>query len=154
MCHKLRQTAARVLPQPVRTQLRETINPLTQAWIQSPLAKYLDHQRADVYLISFPRSGRTWLRTMIGTAICQHFDLDRPAPEMIADLWQYNTSIPVIRLDHGAVRLENPDKFKQKKVILLVRNPLDIGVSRYHYKQRPDTMENHVSHTVKQVVHC
>ncbi|MEO0686049.1 MAG: sulfotransferase domain-containing protein, partial [Cyanobacteria bacterium J06649_11] len=60
----------------------------------------------------------------------------------------------MIRLSHSEIRLPNPEKFRQKKVILLVRNPLDIGVSRYHYKQRPGAMTDHASQTVREGVTC
>ncbi|MGK7890702.1 MAG: sulfotransferase domain-containing protein [Leptolyngbyaceae cyanobacterium] len=146
------QTAKTVLPQPVRANLRERLQPAMKQWRRSPLAKYLVHQRADVYLISFPRSGRTWLRTMMGTALCDYFDLERASPELIAELWKQDARIPSICLDHSAIRLNDPDKFRQKKVVLLVRDPLDIGVSMYHFKQRQGELKGHVLQVVKQVV--
>lgn len=140
------------LPQSVKANLLQTLAPIKQSWHRSALAQYLDHRRTDVYLISFPRSGRTWLRTMMGTAMCQHFDLAIAAPEKIADLWKVQPEIPVIRLSHQDIRLPNPAKFMDKKVILLVRNPLDIGVSHYHYRQRSEEMVNRVSKSVHEAV--
>lgn len=150
----MQRSIATVLPKPFKSGIRQRIAPIKRLWTNSPLVQYLDHRRTDVYLISYPRSGRTWLRTMLGTALCNHFSLNISSPELIAELWQKHSDIPVIRLSHSEIRLPNPKKFHQKKVILLVRNPLDIGVSRYHYKQRPGAMTDHASHTVREVVNC
>ena len=84
--------------------------------------------------------------------MCKHFDLAITAPEKIADLWKVQPDIPVIRLSHQDIRLPDPSKFINKKVILLVRNPLDIGVSHYHYRQRSEEMVNRVSKSVHEAV--
>ncbi|MEB3232612.1 MAG: sulfotransferase domain-containing protein [Leptolyngbyaceae bacterium] len=152
MFHYLRKTAKTVFPPSFRSNFRGAVQPVVKLWRRSPLAEYIAHRRAEVYLISFARSGRTWLRTMIGTALCDYFDLDIAAPERIADLWQQDARIPAIRLDHSAIRLENPNKFKQKKIILLVRNPLDIGVSQYHFQQRQGAIDADVFPIVESVV--
>lgn len=148
MIHSL----ATLLPLPIKASLLQTMDPVKRIWATSPLVRYLDHRRTDVYLISFPRSGRTWLRTMMGTALCKHFELAIATPEKIADLWKSQPDIPVIRLSHPDIRLPHPHKFTHKKVILLVRNPLDIGVSHYHYRQREEELVNRVSRSVHEVV--
>ena len=35
------------------------------------------HRDVEVFLISHPKTGRTWLRAMIGHALCEVFDADR-----------------------------------------------------------------------------
>lgn len=141
-----------VLPQPIKSSVRQTVDSVKRLWTSSPIAEYWDHRLTDVYLVSYPRSGRTWLRTMVGTALCQQFELAIATPEKIADLWKLEPQIPVIRLSHQDIRLPHPDKFRNKKVILLVRNPLDIGVSHYHYRQRGEDLVNRVTTSVNEAV--
>lgn len=33
------------------------------------------HWKTDAYVISFPKSGRTWLRLLIGKTLCEKFNL-------------------------------------------------------------------------------
>ena len=64
------------------------------------LASYRRH-RTDVYLVSFPKCGRTWLRVMIGRAFQLHFDL--PADADLVELHR------LAELDRaGAVRRSPP----------------------------------------------
>lgn len=90
---------------------------------------------ADVMLVSFPKSGRTWLRLMIGRTFEQHWKLENFS---LLDLWalgDFDPALPRILVSHenephkqqaGAKR-----RYRNKKVILLVRDPRDIIVSWY-----------------------
>ena len=90
---------------------------------------------ADVMLVSFPKSGRTWLRLMIGRTFEQHWMLDNFS---LLDLWalgDFDPALPRILVSHE----HEPHKqkawakrqYRNKKVILLVRDPRDIIVSWY-----------------------
>ncbi len=94
----------------------------------------------DVYILSFPKSGRTWLRVLIGKTLAQLFSVDE---KEILNTFQLTRShpIPVIQFNHDGTDLQyarscqNLDSYKkryrEKKIILLVREPRDLVVSNY-----------------------
>lgn len=94
--------------------------------------------RADALLISFAKSGRTWLRVMIGNAICEHYGLDGDVLDL-DHLAKRHRSIPVIVETHdgATVRARAEDvshsksRYADKKVLFMVRDPRDIVVSAY-----------------------
>ena len=107
------------------------------------MRRWYHHQRADVVLISFPKSGRTWLRSMFGRAIQQYHGAD---PKMImrtSSLRRLDPRIPLIRSTHDDFAHEKtPDKIESKKrqyaskrVIFLARDPRDVIVSLYYQKK-------------------
>lgn len=101
------------------------------------------HHHADIYLISFPKCGRTWLRLMIGKYIQEYYGLDSASKGEILELRPlstYNADIPNIRVTHDDnPQFKRPDeiernkaKYKNKKIIFLVRDPRDVVVSLYY----------------------
>ena len=53
------------------------MNPINR-WIKASLAPRKARRRlapADVVIVSFPKSGRTWLRLMIGKVLCERYGL-------------------------------------------------------------------------------
>ena len=114
------------------------------------MRRWYHHQRADVVLISFPKSGRTWLRSMFGHALQTHHGAD---PKMImrtSSLWRLDPRIPRIRSTHDDFAHEKtPDKIERekrqyasKRVIFLARDPRDVIVSLYYqkkFRRRPET---------------
>jgi hypothetical protein len=102
--------------------------------------------RADVAVVSFGKSGRTWLRVMIS----RYYQLVFGIPERVLigfeNYHRRHASIPKIFFTHdnyikdytGSVDSKAP--FYGKKVVLLVRNPKDIAVSQYfqwQHRMRP-----------------
>lgn len=102
----------------------------------------------DVFLISFPKCGRTWLRLMLGMAIAKHFNLEHPdlisAIVDLQPLARLHPDIPKICVTHDdkplwkkAVMLnESKEEYKNAKVIFLVRDPKDAIVSSYFQKTK------------------
>ena len=120
------------LPVEVRTRAR--------LLVPGDLRRWYAHRKTDVYLISYPKCGRTWLRLMMGRAIGQFFEL--PQDEDILFLrWQSrpDSRLPMITVVHeDRPMLKSPDelersksKFRGKKVIFLARDPRDVIVSSY-----------------------
>jgi hypothetical protein len=104
------------------------------------LLRWYAHRNTEVYLISYPKCGRTWLRLMIGRAISQHFGL--PETEDVLFLRSYRRyhieapSLMVIHEDRPMLRtpeeLETTKtRFRGKKVVFLARDPRDVIVSSY-----------------------
>ncbi len=109
----------------------------------SPLKWRLDVWTTDTFLISFPKSGRTWLRLMLGRAFQNHYGIENPAfLEYIMNLealTELDPRVPRFRVTHDHYpdwktpdELEQPGaRFRDSRVILLVRDPRDIVVSLY-----------------------
>jgi len=107
------------------------------------MRRWYHHQRADVVLISFPKSGRTWLRSMFGRALQTYHGVD---PKMImrtSSLRRLDPRIPRIRSTHddfahdktpGEIEREK-GRYASKRVIFLVRDPRDVIVSLYFQKK-------------------
>lgn len=104
------------------------------------LLRWYAHQNTDVYLISYPKCGRTWLRLMIGWAISEYFHL--PQEEEILFLRsnrRFHPQAPRITVIHeDRPMLKTPEelstdksRFRSKKVIFLARDPRDVIVSSY-----------------------
>jgi len=94
---------------------------------------------ADVYLLSFPKVGRTWLRVMIGKLLAEHYGHPELAVGELDDETRRFPGVPRVVVKHdGAPHRSTPDEidadkgeFADSKVILVVRNPLDTTVSNY-----------------------
>ena len=96
----------------------------------------------DLFIVSYPKSGNTWTRFLLGNLIYQD------EPLTFANIEE---RIPSIYLFSDRQLLRLPRKFKShdcfdpryKNVIYIVRDPRDVAVSAYHYsikvKILPDT---------------
>src|SRR5579864_3988327 len=105
----------------------------------------------DVFLVSYPRSGNTWTRFLIGNLIYQ----DDPV-----NFVNIESRIPEIYFnpDHRMRRLPRPRILKShecfqphyRQIIYIVRDPRDVAVSFYHHNVKagniPDNypMEDYV----------
>ena len=103
-------------------------------------------ERADVAIVSFGKSGRTWLRVMVS----RYYQLVYAIPERVLlgfeNYHRRNPAIPKIFFTHDNYikdytgEVDSKASFYGKKVILLVRNPKDIAVSQYfqwQHRMRP-----------------
>jgi hypothetical protein len=103
-------------------------------------------QRADVAVVSFGKSGRTWLRVMIS----RYYQLVFGIPERVLlgfeNYHRRDSAIPKIFFTHDNYikdytgEFDSKSVFYAKKVVLLVRNPKDIAVSQYfqwQHRMRP-----------------
>lgn len=93
--------------------------------------------RADVVIVSFGKSGRTWLRVMLSGFYQQVYGLSRRSLLGFDNFHRRNPEIPRIFFTHDNYiadytgRRESKEDFIGKKVILLVRKPQDVAVSQY-----------------------
>jgi hypothetical protein len=104
------------------------------------LSKGIQHWFTDTYIISYPKAGRTWLRVMIGKALCDHYGL----PErFLLNTYRLtaNTCLPRTQFSHDFSSIRygyhfqqlKPSKayYRDKRVLLLFRNVKDLAVSNY-----------------------
>ncbi|OYX66188.1 MAG: hypothetical protein B7Y88_04635 [Sphingomonadales bacterium 32-64-17] len=93
----------------------------------------------DGYVLSYPKSGRTWFRTMFGSMACAQFGLKVDNPMELQHFWKLSPGIPNIGFTHddypnlkfGRDVEWNKSFYRRKKVLLLTRDPRDVLVSYY-----------------------
>jgi hypothetical protein len=93
----------------------------------------------DSYVLSYPKSGRTWFRTMVGYMVCRQYGLNVDNPMEIQHFWKKSSKVPNIGFTHddypnlknGAAVSTDKSGYAGKKVVLLTRDPRDVVVSYY-----------------------
>ena len=95
----------------------------------------------DVFLTSYPRSGNTWTRFLVGNLVHQDepvtfLNVERLVPDMYkhSDRTLRNLPRPRIMKSHECF---DP---RYKRVIYLVRDPRDVAVSNYHWEMKQRSM--------------
>lgn len=94
-------------------------------------------QRADIVVVSFGKSGRTWLRVMISHLFRLKYDLPENAVLGFDNFHNLNREVPRTFFTHdnyikdftGDSTSKTP--FYDKRVILLARDPRDVAVSQF-----------------------
>lgn len=103
------------------------------------------HRQTEIYVLSYPKCGRTWLRLMIGKALDEHYQLNAANPMELGRMHALDPAIPRIRVTHEhAHRAEaietGKQRFRDKTVVFLVRDPRDVVVSMYFEASRRSTL--------------
>jgi alcohol sulfotransferase len=94
-------------------------------------------QRADIVVVSFGKSGRTWLRVMISHLFRVMYGLPDNAILGFDNFHNLNRSVPKIFFTHDNYikdftgDYETKQPFYGKRVILLARDPRDVAVSQF-----------------------
>jgi hypothetical protein len=97
-------------------------------------------------VVSFGKSGRTWLRVLLSRFYQQRYGLRQSAFIGFDNLHHRHGKIPRILFTHDNYlrdytgHVATKQDFYDKKVVLLVRNPADVAVSQYHqwkFRMRP-----------------
>jgi Sulfotransferase domain len=108
--------------------------------------QYQKLRRADCVVVSFGKSGRTWLRVMLSRFYQIRFGLSERHLIGFDNLHLRNRAIPKIFFTHDNYtkdytgNLDSKTDYAGKKVILLVRHPADVAVSQYYqwqYRMKP-----------------
>jgi hypothetical protein len=93
---------------------------------------------AKVAIVSFPKSGRTWLRMLIGRALCQRYGLPEARILETFELTRLAGLLPTVFTHDGTsnsegrhlARLDRTKAgYRGKKVLLLCRDPRDTAIS-------------------------
>jgi hypothetical protein len=116
---------------------------LARQLVQNPIGKrvwrWWNHRRTSIYLLSYPKTGRTWLRTMIGKALVDDLAIAGVDPLELEDVSEASPALPRIRVTHDDRPHRKPPseierdkrRYADKHVIFLVRDPRDVLISYY-----------------------
>ena len=103
-------------------------------------------QLADYVLMSWGKSGRTWLRVMLSRFYQIAYGIPEGRMLEFDNLKRANPAIPSVFFTHGNYLRDytgnwtDKREFYGKKIVMLVRDPRDIAVSQYFqwkYRMRP-----------------
>lgn len=89
---------------------------------------------ADRFLVSYPRSGNTWMRFLVANALEPEGSVDfatvgRAIPDVYVDTRRTLDRAPRPRL----IKSHEPFDARYGRTIYLVRHPADVAVSYYHF---------------------
>jgi hypothetical protein len=109
--------------------------------------QYRKLQRADVVVVSFGKSGRTWLRVMLSRFYQIRHGVSERHLIGFDNLHLRHRAIPRIFFTHDNYtkdytgNVDSKIDYAGRKVVLLVRHPADVAVSQYYqwqYRMRPN----------------
>jgi len=109
--------------------------------------EYMKLQRADWVLMSWGKSGRTWLRVMLSRAYQLVGSLDARELLDFDNLKQRDPRLPAVFFTHNNYLRDytgNRDSkahFRGRRIVLLVRDPRDVAVSQFfqwQFRMRPN----------------
>ena len=116
-----------------------------QRWLRGR-EQYRTLRKADCVVVSFGKSGRTWLRVLLS----RFYQVKHGLPEhyliSFSNLHLAEPAIPKIFFTHDnylkdySKNRDMKTDYRDKKVVLLIRHPADVAVSQYHqwrHRMRP-----------------
>ena len=97
-------------------------------------------RQADAVVISFPKSGRTFVRAMLARLFQVKFGIDERGLLDFPSLRRAPGGVPRLLFVHAGDAMHEPGKIRVNaadyahcKVVLLARHPADVAVSRHHH---------------------
>jgi len=99
-----------------------------------PAARGLTVLPTDLFLVSYPRSGNTWLRFLLANALRP----DSTATfadfgEIVPDVYDETDAQLLRRPSPRVLKSHEPYDERYRRVLYVVRHPADVAVSYYHY---------------------
>ena len=118
----------RIIPGSAALRLRRDLR--DAAWLSE----------ADAVIVSFPKSGRTFVRAMLSRLYQRQFGIDERSLLEFPILRRAPEGVPRLLFTHagdamrspGQIRI-SPAEFDNRKVVLIARHPGDVAVSRFHH---------------------
>lgn len=119
----------------VKKSLRKIFWPIVR------VRKWLLHKLNENYIVSYPKSGRTWMNFFLASYYCKKYELPFRLNFLI--LLKGEHQVPRFHFTHAQYNEGGPELIHEyaqslagKKVLLLVRDPRDVLVSLYHHTQK------------------
>ena len=107
-----------------------------ERWLRGR-GEFVKVREADFILMSYGKSGRTWLRVMMSRVFQQLADADRHTMLEFDNFKRLNPALPSLYFTHGNYLRsytgdwETKAHFYGKRIVMLARDPRDIAVSQY-----------------------
>ena len=128
----------------------------TDRWLRGR-EEYRKLQAADIVLVSWGKSGRTWLRLMLSRFYQLKFGLSEKSFLEFDNLKRQDGRIPSVFFTHGNYirnytnHWNSKADYYGKRIVLLVRDPRDVAVSQFFqwkHRMRPwkKTINNYPPH--------
>ena len=106
-----------------------------------------EQRDADIFIVSYPKSGRTWLRLMLGKYLADLSEIEFTELLEIYQLTDAAKNLPKIGVVHDGSSLDgtnwkacrlkkNKAFYKNRKVVFLARDPRDVAVSYFFHCNR------------------
>jgi hypothetical protein len=128
--------------QPFPSSKRTSIERWLRGWREAALLR-----RSDAAIVSYAKSGRTWLRLMLSRFYQQRYALPEDVFFEYDNLHRMVAEIPSLFFTHGNYLRDYTghadsvvEDFCDRPVVLLVRDPRDVAVSQYFqwlHRMRP-----------------
>lgn len=118
-------------------------------------------ENTDVFIISYMKCGRTWLRYMLGNFIEKNYSISNDDILSYTDGVKYKEGYPIITSYHDEnphlIKPENlsrnKSEYSDKKIIFVVRDPRDVIVSLYyHLKYRSKEIDDDIDFFAKKII--
>ncbi len=112
---------------------------------KNPAGRRLTVLSGDIFIVSYPRSGNTWARFLIGNLLHPETPITFANVESIVPEIYFPPNKQLLRMSRPRL-LKSHEYFdpRYKWVIYFVRDPRDVAVSMYHYSMKrrniPDGM--------------
>ena len=89
----------------------------------------------DVFIVSYPRSGNTWMRFLVGELVFQKEIDFHNLRELIPDIYIYGCTHSFLESLNRPryIKSHEPYDPRYPKVIYLVRDPRDVAISYYNW---------------------
>lgn len=94
-------------------------------------------RQADIVIVSFGKSGRTWLRVMLSHLFRVMYKLPENAVMGFDNFHNINAAVPKVFFTHDNYikdytgEFDSKESFYGKRVVLLARDPRDVAVSQF-----------------------
>ena len=111
--------------------------------------------KCDHAIVSFPKSGRTWIRYFLGRYLELQHDMPMDLEFMPQPYWsqqRLDLDFPHIHFTHDWFDVKHSDRAEpgvlykdildKKPIVFLLRNPMDTIVSYYYHKVKREANEN------------
>lgn len=111
--------------------------------------QYRSLRQADAVVVSFGKSGRTWLRVMVSRLYQQVYDLPEDTLIGFDNFHNMDARVPRLFFTHDNYigdytgHTDSKVDFHDRKVLLMMRDPRDVAVSQFfqwRFRMRPEKM--------------